>query len=57
MKYHGYEIIKVKEELGEEDPKLNCIYEIYKQGKYIQTALTKETAKEFIDGGEDETYL
>ena len=57
MKYHGYEIKKVKADLGETDQRLNCLYEIYKDGQYINEALTLGTAKEFIDGGEDENYL
>lgn len=57
MKYHGHEIKRVKMDLGEERESLNCIYEIYKDGKYIQTALTASTAKEYIDSGYNEIYL
>ena len=44
-------------DLGEEDKRKNCVYEIYKDGKYIQTALTVGTAKEYIDTGYNENYL
>lgn len=57
MKYHKYEIVKVSEDLGEEDERLNCVYKIYKDSEYRATALTLGTAKEFIDGGEDDNYL
>ena len=57
MKYHGHEIKKVKTDLGEEDERKNCIYEIYKDGVKIQEALTIGTAKEYIDTGYDENYL
>lgn len=57
MKYHKYEIIKVPEDLGEEDERLNCVYKIYKDREYKATALTLGTAKEFIDSGENDIYL
>ena len=57
MKYHGHVIVKVKADLGEEDERKNCLYEIYKDGEYIQTALTISTAKEYIDTGYNENYL
>lgn len=57
MKYHGHEIKKVSSDLGEEGSRLNCEYEIYKDGEYIQTALTISTAKEYIDTGYNENYL
>ena len=57
MKYHQHEIKKVYEELGEENPKNNRVYEIFKNGKYINTALTLSTAKDYIDSGYDDTYL
>ena len=57
MKYKDHIIIKVKSDLGEEKNKLNVLYEISKDGKYINTALTLSTAKEFIDSGYNETYL
>lgn len=49
MKYHNYEIKKVATDLGEDDPRKNYVYEIYKDGKYIVEALTLSTAKQFID--------
>ena len=57
MKYHKHEIIKVHTDLGEDDPKLNFTYEIYKDGEYIQTALTLSTAKDYIDSDYNEAYL
>ena len=57
MKYHGHEIKKTFTDLGEEDKKLNYTYEIYKDGEYINTALTLSTAKEYIDSDYNETYL
>ena len=48
MKYQGYEIQKEKTDLGEEKESLNRVYNITKNGKWIATALTLETAKEFI---------
>ena len=32
MKYHGHEIIKRREDLGENDNNKNCVYEIKKDG-------------------------
>ena len=57
MKYHGYEIRKVPTDLGEDDPRLNYTYEIYKDGEFKTTALTSGTAKEYIDHGESDIYL
>lgn len=57
MKYHGHEIIRIPMDLGEEEASKNCVYEIRKDGEYIQTALTLSTAKEYIDHDYDETYL
>lgn len=57
MKYHNHEIIKVPTDLGEDDSKLNFTYEIYKDGEYIQTALTLSTAKDYIDSDYNEAYL
>ena len=57
MKYHNCIIKKVKEDLGEDDERLNYIYEIYKDGKFINNALTLSTAKQFIDSGFNENYL
>lgn len=57
MKYHGHEIKKVQTDLGEERARDNNTYEIYKDGQYIQTALTVSTAKEYIDSDYNENYL
>ena len=57
MKYHKHEIRKVPTDLGEENPRLNYTYEIYKDGTYINTALTLQTAKTYIDSGYNDTYL
>ena len=57
MKYHKHVIKKISADLGEENPNLNYTYEIYKDGKYINTALTLSTAKTYIDNDYDETYL
>ena len=58
MKYHNYIIKKVHEDLGEDDERLNYVYEIYdKDGKWINDALTLSTAKEYIDSGLNPNYL
>lgn len=57
MKYHGHEIIKTPTDLGEENPRKNFTYEIFKDGKYINTALTISTAKTYIYNDYNETYL
>lgn len=57
MKYHKHEIRKVPTDLGEENARDNYTYEIYKDGVYIQTALTLSTAKTFIDTDYNEAYL
>lgn len=57
MKYKGHTIKKVFTDLGEEDNRKNCVYEIYKDGKYINTALTIDTAKEYIASDYNDTYL
>ena len=57
VKYHGCLIIKVYADLGEERESDNHLYEIYKDGKYINTAITYSSAKEFIDSGFDSNYL
>lgn len=57
MKYHGFEIKKVLTDLGEENPKDNFTYEIYRNGEYIETALTLSTAKCYIDSGCNDIYL
>ena len=57
MKYHKHEIKVIATDLGEEREADNKVYEIYKDGQYIQTALTLSTAKDYIDSGYNETYL
>ena len=57
MKYHDCEIIKRHEDLGEDNPHLNFVYEIYHKGEWKNEALTLSTAKQYIDSGFDETYL
>ena len=57
MKYHGHEILKTPTDLGEENPRNDFTYEIYKDGVYIATALTFSTAKTYIDSNYNETYL
>lgn len=57
MKYKGCEIVKVRADLGEEDARKNCIYEIYKDGEKKANALTLGTAKEYIASGFNENYL
>ena len=57
MKYHKHLILKVPTDLGEEDPRKNFTYEIYKDGEYINTALTLSTAKTYIDNDYNDTYL
>lgn len=57
MKYHGHIIKVTPTDLGEENPKDNKVYEIYKDGKYINEALTLSTAKSYIDNNYNNTYL
>ena len=58
MKYHGYVIKKEYVDLGEEDKRLNYCYNIFDiWGRYINTALTLSTAKDYIDSGFNEIYL
>lgn len=58
MKYHNHIIKKVSTDLGEDNPKLNFTYKIYdSKGKYINTALTLSTAKEYIDSNYNSLYL
>lgn len=57
MKYHKCEIKKVATDLGENEARLNFTYEIYKDNKYLNTALTLSTAKEYIDSDFDDNYL
>ena len=59
MKYHGHEIKPKVEDLGYsgEDKNLNKVYEIYKDGEYINVAWSISTAKDYIDSGYDQRYL
>lgn len=57
MKYHKHILKKVYEDLGEEDERLNCYWEIYHDGKFITNALTLDNAKEFVDSGHDMNVL
>lgn len=57
MKYHGHEIIRVKTDLGEEKASLNCVYQIFKDGKYLEEAPTVGMAKDYIDSGYDINYI
>ena len=57
MKYHNHIIKKEKTDLGEMDSRLNYTYKIFKNEKYIATALTLNSAKEFIDSNYNQIYL
>lgn len=57
MKYHKHEIKKIPMDLGEDDPKLNFVYEIYKDNEKINEALTLNSAKNFIDSGYNQIFL
>lgn len=57
MKYHKHILKKFYADLGEEDEKKNCYWEIYHDGEYITNALTLDNAKEFIDSGHDMNVL
>lgn len=57
MKYHKHIIKKVPADLGEDDPKLNRVYEIYKDDEKVGEALTLSTAKAYIDNDYDNRYL
>lgn len=57
MKYHKHEIKKVYVELGEEAEKDNRVYQIFKGGKFINEAITLNSAKDYIDNGYDDNYL
>lgn len=57
MKYHKCVIKKVPTDLGEDDPRLNYTYKIYKDGEWLDNALTLSSAKEYIDSGFDDNYL
>lgn len=53
MKYHGYELKKIKDEYVDG----GSYYEIYKDGKWIVNAWSLSNAKEFIDSGENYNVL
>lgn len=57
MKYHNHIIKKVYTDLGEDNPRFNYTYEIYKDNKYLNTALSLSSAKEYIDTDYNEIYL
>lgn len=57
MKYHKHEIKKVPTDLGEEDPRDNYTYEIFKNGEFIITALTLSSAKNYIDSDYNDNFL
>lgn len=57
MKYHKCIIKKVRTDLGESEERKNCVYEIYYDGDFINTALTLSTAKDYIDSGFNANYL
>ena len=57
MKYHKHEIKKIPMDLGELDPRLNFIYEIYKDNEKINEALTLSSAKDYIDNGYNDIVL
>ena len=57
MKYHGHEIRKKLEDLGYSEKSMNYVYEIWKDGKYINVAWSLGTAKDYIDSGYDQRYL
>ena len=58
MKYHNFIIKKEYSDLGESNNRLNYIYKIFNiDNKYIATALTLSSAKDFIDSGLNTIYL
>ena len=58
MKYHKHTIVKTYEDLGEYDDRLNYVYNIYNEkGEFINTALTLNSSKEYIDTDYDDRYL
>lgn len=57
MKYHGYLITKHYEDLGEDNPNLNYLYTITKDGEFKAEAINLSSAKTYIDSGENESYL
>ena len=57
MKYHKYEIIKIRDESLGDDGGSPFYYRIMKDGKFVTNAFTLSNAKEFIDCGEDWNVL
>lgn len=59
MKYHKYEIIKIRDESLDDDygREHQFYYRIMKDGKFVTNAFTLSNAKEFIDCGEDWNVL
>lgn len=57
MKYHGHLLKKVYDGGIDDDSHKTFYYEIYKDGKFINSALTLSTAKEYIDSGYNDNYL
>lgn len=59
MKYHGHIIKKVYEPLlvDPEMQKDQCVYEIYKDNKFLAMTICLGCAKEYIDSNYNETYL
>ena len=59
MKYRKHTIVKTYEDLGgEDDKRLNYVYNIYDaNGKWLNVALSLDSAKEYIDSGYDQNYL
>lgn len=58
MKYHKHVIKKIYTDLGEEDKQKNYVYKIFnKEGKFVNEALTLNSAKDYIDNNYNEIYL
>ncbi len=57
MKYRKHEIKKVYADLGEENEKDNRVYQIFKDGQFINEAITLDSAKDYIDNDYDDNYL
>lgn len=57
MKYHNHEIRKVLEDLGFPDERDNYLYNIYKDGRFINVAASVNSAKDYIDNDYNENYL
>lgn len=57
MKYHKHIIKVVISDLGEDTEQGNKVYEVWKDGEYIEVCWTMDNAKEFIDSGYDRNLL